>query len=73
MLGPLNQVAIAVPDVRAAAARWREVFGVSVSEPLPMPEHGVTIVFVDLPNTHIELIEPLGEATPNPRIHAPKT
>jgi len=64
MLGPLNQVAIAVPDVRAAAKLWQERFNADVSEPQPEPEHGVTVVFVNLPNTKVELIEPLGEDSP---------
>lgn len=64
MLGALNQVAIAVPDVRAAAKLYRDIFGLRVSEPQELPEHGVTVVFVDLPNTKIELLEPLGDASP---------
>jgi len=64
MLGPLNQVAIAVPDVRAAAKLWQDRFDVEVSEPQPEPDHGVTVVFVNLPNTKIELLEPLGENSP---------
>lgn len=64
MLGRLNQIAIAVPDVREAAARYAQVFGAKVTEPRAMPEHGITLVFVDLPNTRIELIEPLGPDSP---------
>ena len=64
MLGRLNHVAIAVPDLDAATRLYRERLGAAVSEPEPLPEHGVTVVFVDLPNTRIELIEPLGEASP---------
>ncbi len=63
-LGILNQVAIAVPDVRAAAKVWQERYDVEVSEPQPEPDHGVTVVFVNLPNTKIELLEPLGENSP---------
>jgi len=64
MIGKLNHVAIAVPDLEAAAATYRETLGARVSEPRPLPEHGVTVVFVDLPNTRVELLEPLGEASP---------
>jgi len=64
MIGKLNHVAIAVPDVRAAAALYRERLGATVSEPHPLPEHGVTTVFVMLDNTKIELLEPLGENSP---------
>jgi methylmalonyl-CoA/ethylmalonyl-CoA epimerase len=63
MIGRLNHVAIAVPDLVAAAARYRAL-GAAVSEPLPQPEHGVTVVFVTLPNTKVELLAPLGEASP---------
>lgn len=64
MIGRLNHVAIAVPDLAAAAAVYRDLLGASVSQPLPQPEHGVTVVFVELPNTKIELLEPLGEGSP---------
>ncbi len=64
MIGRLNHVAIAVPDLAAAAARYRDVFGAEVSEPVDQPAHGVTTVFVDLPNTRIELLQPLGEDSP---------
>ena len=64
MIGRLNHVAIAVPDVEAAGRLYRETLGAKVSEPLALPEHGVTTVFVDLPNTRIELLEPLGESSP---------
>lgn len=64
MLGNLNQVAIAVHDVKEAAKVFRDVFQCTVSEPMPQPDHGVTVVFVDLPNTKIELLEPLGENSP---------
>jgi methylmalonyl-CoA/ethylmalonyl-CoA epimerase len=64
MIGRLNHVALAVPDLEAAAARYRDLLGARVSEPEPQPEHGVTTVFVELPNTKIELLEPLGDASP---------
>lgn len=64
MIGNLNHVAIAVPDLDAAAATYRDVLGARVSEPVDLPEHGVTTVFVDLPNTKIELLHPLGESSP---------
>jgi methylmalonyl-CoA/ethylmalonyl-CoA epimerase len=64
MIGRLNHVAIAVPDLEAAARQYRELLGASVSAPVPQPAHGVTTVFVELPNTKIELLYPLGEASP---------
>ncbi len=64
MIGRLNHVAIAVPDLAAAAARYRDLLGAKVSAPEALPEHGVTVVFVTLPNTKIELLEPLGEDSP---------
>ena len=64
MIGRLNHVAIAVPDLDAAAALYRDTLGAVVSEPLPLPDHGVTTVFVELPNSKIELLHPLGEASP---------
>ncbi len=64
MIGKLNHVAIAVPDVRAAAALYRARLGATASEPVPLPDHGVTTVFVTLDNTKIELIEPLGDKSP---------
>ena len=64
MIGRLNHVAIAVPDLAAAAARYRDVLGAEVSAPLALPAHGVTTVFVTLPNTKIELLAPLGDASP---------
>lgn len=63
MIGRLNHVAIAVKDLAAATAVYRDTLGAEVSEPLPQPAHGVTVVFVQLPNTKIELLEPLGEAS----------
>jgi methylmalonyl-CoA/ethylmalonyl-CoA epimerase len=64
MLGRLNHVAIAVPDLRKASEIYREILGAKVSEPLPQPDHGVTVVFVELGNTKIELLEPLGAGSP---------
>lgn len=64
MIGRLNHVAIAVPDLAAATALYRDTLGAVVSAPMALPEHGVTVVFVALPNSKIELIEPLGEASP---------
>jgi methylmalonyl-CoA/ethylmalonyl-CoA epimerase len=64
MLGRLNHVAIAVPDLAAAAALYRDTLGARVTAPQALPEHGVTVVFIELPNTKIELLEPLGEASP---------
>ncbi len=64
MIGRLNHVAIVVPDLAAASSVYRQVMGARVSEPQPLPAHGVTVVFVELPNTKIELLEPLGAASP---------
>jgi methylmalonyl-CoA/ethylmalonyl-CoA epimerase len=64
MIGRLNHVAIAVPDLAAASALYRDTLGAEVSAPQPLPEHGVTVVFVNLPNTKIELLHPLGEHSP---------
>ncbi len=64
MIGRLNHVAIAVPDLDTACAQYRGVLGAEVSEPLDQPEHGVTVVFVSLPNTKIELLHPLGADSP---------
>lgn len=64
MLGRVNHIAIAVPDLGQASALYRDTLGASVSEPQALPEHGVTVVFVELPNTKVELLEPLGEASP---------
>ena len=64
MIGRLNHVAIVVADLEAAAARYRDLLGAPVSEPQPLPAHGVRVVFVELPNSRIELIEPLGENSP---------
>ena len=64
MIGRLNHVAIAVADLQAAAAQYRDVFGATVSAPQDEPDHGVTVVFVELPNTRIELLCPLGGESP---------
>ena len=64
MIGRLNHIAIAVHDLDAAARVYRERLGAEVSAPLPLPEHGVTTVFVSLPNTKIELLAALGENSP---------
>jgi len=64
MIGRLNHVAIAVPNLESAAALYRDALGARVSDVVPQPEHGVTTVFVELPNTKIELLEPLGENSP---------
>jgi methylmalonyl-CoA/ethylmalonyl-CoA epimerase len=64
MIGRLNHVAIAVPDLAAAAAQYRELLGARVSPPVPQPAHGVTTVFIELPNTKIELLQPLGDDSP---------
>jgi methylmalonyl-CoA/ethylmalonyl-CoA epimerase len=64
MLGRLNHVAIAVRDLAKASAVYRDTLGAAVSEPQRLPEHGVTVVFITLPNTKIELLEPLGANSP---------
>jgi len=64
MIGRLNHVAIVVPDLAAARALYRDTLGAEVSEAVDMPAHGVTTVFVTLPNTKIELLHPLGERSP---------
>jgi methylmalonyl-CoA/ethylmalonyl-CoA epimerase len=64
MIGRLNHVAIAVPDLEAAAAQYRETLGAKVGAPKDEPAHGVTVVFIELPNTKIELLYPLGENSP---------
>jgi methylmalonyl-CoA/ethylmalonyl-CoA epimerase len=64
VLGRLNHVAIAVPDARAAAAQYRDTLGATVSDLVAQPDHGVSTVFIELPNTKIELLEPLGDASP---------
>ncbi|MCE8439737.1 methylmalonyl-CoA epimerase [Rhodovulum sulfidophilum] len=64
MIGRLNHVAIAVPDLEAASAQYAETLGAKVGAPQDEPDHGVTVVFIELPNTKIELLSPLGEASP---------
>jgi len=64
MIGRLNHLAIVVPDLAAAAANYTETLGAKVTQPLELPDHGVTTVFVELPNTKIELLHPLGEDSP---------
>lgn len=63
-LGRLNHIAIAVPDIEKATALYRDVLGATVSEKVPLPEHGVYTVFVELGNTKLELLHPLGEKSP---------
>ncbi len=65
MIGRLNHVAIAVPDLEAAGAQYRDTLGARVTDPVDQPAHGVTVVFVELPNTKIELLHPLGDAVQN--------
>jgi methylmalonyl-CoA/ethylmalonyl-CoA epimerase len=64
MIGRLNHVAIAVKDLAAATAVYRDALGAEVTPPLPQPDHGVTVVFITLPNTKIELLEPMGASSP---------
>lgn len=64
MIGRLNHIAIAVPDLKAATETYRDVLGAAVSQPLDQPDHGVTVVFVELPNAKIELLHPLGVDSP---------
>lgn len=64
MIGRLNHVAIAVPDLTAASAQYRDTLGATVGAPQDEPDHGVTVVFIELPNTKIELLYPLGEGSP---------
>ena len=64
MIGRLNHVAIAVPDLDAAAAQYRDTLGAQVGAPQDEPDHGVTVIFIELPNTKIELLHPLGENSP---------
>lgn len=64
MLGRVNHIAIAVPDLAVATASYRDMLGAKVSQAQALPEHGVTVVFVELENTKVELLEPLGEASP---------
>jgi len=64
MIGRLNHVAIAVPDLDAASAQYRDTLGAKVGAPQDEPDHGVTVVFIELPNTKIELLHPLGDNSP---------
>ena len=64
MIGRLNHIAIAVPNLAAAAAKYRDLLGGHVGQPQALPEHGVTVVFIDTGNTKVELLEPLGDASP---------
>ena len=64
MIGRLNHVAIATADLAKASAVYRDLLGAKVSDPVALPDHGVTVVFVELPNTKIELLQPLGETSP---------
>lgn len=64
MLGRVNHIAIAVPDLAAATASYRDTLGAKVSQAQALPEHGVTVVFVELENTKVELLEPLGDNSP---------
>jgi methylmalonyl-CoA/ethylmalonyl-CoA epimerase len=64
MIGRLTHVAIAVPDLAAAAAQYRDTLGARVGPPQDEPDHGVTVIFVELPNTKIELLHPRGDASP---------
>ncbi len=64
MIGRLNHLAIAVPDLKGASAMYRDALGASVTEPRDLPAHGVTVVFVELDNSKIELLHPLGEGSP---------
>ncbi len=64
MIGRLNHIAIAVPDLEKGAATYRNMLGAKLTAPLALPEHGVTVIFVELPNTKVELLEPLGAGSP---------
>jgi methylmalonyl-CoA/ethylmalonyl-CoA epimerase len=64
MLGRLNHVALAVPDLEKACAQYQQMLGAQLSAPQALPEHGVTVVFINLGNTKVELLEPLGGASP---------
>ena len=64
MIGKLNHIAIAVPNINEAAEQYRNIFGAKVSEPVEQPDHGVTTIFIDLGNTKIELLQVLGEDSP---------
>ena len=64
MIGRLNHIAIAVPDLAVASAKYRDLLGAQVGRPQALPEHGVTVVFIDTGNTKVELLEPLGDNSP---------
>ncbi|SEQ54430.1 methylmalonyl-CoA epimerase [Devosia sp. YR412] len=64
MIGRLNHIAIAVPDLATAAAKYRDLLGAHVGQPIVLPEHGVTVVFIDTGNSKVELLEPLGAGSP---------
>lgn len=64
IIGPLNHVAIAVPDLDLAMRRYRDDFGAIIGDPIDLPEHGVTVVFVECGNTRLELLHPLGDVSP---------
>ena len=64
MIGRINHIAIAVPDLEAAASQWETGLGATCSEPMALPEHGVRVVFVSQPNAKVELMEPLGDGSP---------
>lgn len=64
MIGKLNHVALVVQDLDAACRQWKEMLGATVSAPQALPEHGVTVVFIDLPNSRIELLQALGDGSP---------
>ena len=64
MIGRLNHVAIAVPDLMEASAQYKQMLGASVGEPQEEPDHGVTVIFIELPNTKIDLLHPLGDNSP---------
>ena len=64
MIGRLNHVAIAVPDLMEASAQYKQMLGASVGDPQEEPDHGVTVIFIELPNTKIELLHPLGDNSP---------
>ena len=64
MIGRLNHVAIAVPDLMEASAQYKQMLGAAVGDPQEEPDHGVTVIFIELPNTKIELLHPLGSNSP---------
>ncbi len=64
MIGRLNHIAIAVPDLEKAAALYRDTLGAKISAAMPQPKHGVTVIFIDIGNTKIELLHPLGDESP---------